>query len=46
MLLFFAFAYIHVVNDMDHKDVALFQDIWGQTNEKQGQASFMAIKRY
>lgn len=46
MSLFFAFVYIHVIKDMVHKDVALVQDIWEKTNEKQGQASVMAIKRY
>jgi DNA-binding MltR family transcriptional regulator len=31
---------------MVHKDIALFQEIWEQTNEEQGEASFLDIKKY
>jgi hypothetical protein len=31
---------------MVHEDVIMFQNIWEETNEKQGQASLLTIKRY
>jgi hypothetical protein len=31
---------------MVHDNVALFQEIWEQTYEKQGEASLLKIKRY
>jgi len=31
---------------MVRKDIALFQEIWEQTNEEQREASFLNIRRY
>jgi hypothetical protein len=31
---------------MVHENVALFQEIWERTNEKQGEASLLKIKWY
>ncbi len=31
---------------MVHEDVVMFQNIWEDANEEQGQASFLTIKRY
>jgi hypothetical protein len=31
---------------MVHKDIALFQEIWEQTNEEQGEISLLDIRRY
>jgi hypothetical protein len=31
---------------MVHKDIALFQEIWEQINEKQGEASLLDIRKY
>jgi len=44
----FVFAYVHIkaIKDMVHDNVALFQEIWEQTYEKQGEASLLEIKRY
>ncbi len=46
MLSFFAFVQIRVIKDMVHEDVVMFQNIWKETNEEQGQASLFIIKRY
>jgi hypothetical protein len=31
---FFAYVHIKAIKDMVHENVALFQEIWEQTNEK------------
>jgi hypothetical protein len=31
---------------MGHENIALFQEIWEQTNDEQGEASLLNIKRY
>jgi hypothetical protein len=46
MLSFFAFIQIRVIKDMVREDVVMFQNIWEETNEEQGQASLLTIKRY
>jgi hypothetical protein len=46
MSLFFTTIHIRVVEDMMHKDIALFQKIWEQTNEEQGEVSLLDIRRY
>jgi len=46
MLSFFAFIQIRVIKDMVREDVVMFQNIWEETNEEQGQASLFTIKRY
>ncbi len=46
MSLFFAFVQIRALKDMVREDVALFQEIWEQTYEKQGEASFLEIRQY
>jgi hypothetical protein len=46
MSLFFVVVHIRVVEDMVCKDITLFQEIWEQTNEKQGEDSFLNIRRY
>jgi hypothetical protein len=37
---------IKVIKDMVCKDIALFNEIWEQIDDKQGEASFLEIKRY
>jgi hypothetical protein len=44
MPLFFAYVQIRAIKDMVHENVALFQEIWERTNEKQGEASLLKIK--
>jgi DNA-binding MltR family transcriptional regulator len=46
MSLFFAIVQIGVIKDMVCKDIALFQEIWGQINEEQGEASLLDIRKY
>ncbi len=46
MSLFFIVVLTKVVEDMVHKDIALFQEIWEQKNEEQREASFLDIRRY
>ncbi len=46
MLSFFAFVQLKVVKDMVREDIVIFQHIWEETNERQGQASLVIIKRY
>jgi DNA-binding MltR family transcriptional regulator len=46
MSLFFAIVQIGVVKDMVCKDIALFQEIWEQINEEQGEASLLDIRKY
>ncbi len=44
MLSFFAFVQLKVVKDIVREDVIMFQNIWEETNEEQGQASFLLSK--
>jgi hypothetical protein len=46
MSLFFSIVKIRVVIDMVCEDIALFQEIWEQTNEELGEASLLDIGRY
>jgi hypothetical protein len=46
MSLFFVVVLTKVVEDMVHKDIALFQEIWEQTDEEQGEAPLLDIRRY
>jgi hypothetical protein len=46
MSLFFIVVLIKAVEDMVRKNITLFQEIWGQTNEEQGEASLLDIRRY
>jgi hypothetical protein len=45
MLSFFAFVQLKVVKDIVHEDVIMFQNIWEETNEEQGQASLLLSKQ-
>jgi DNA-binding MltR family transcriptional regulator len=46
MSLFFTIVYIKAIEDMVCEDIALFQEIWEQTDEEQKEASFFDIRRY
>jgi hypothetical protein len=46
MSLFFAIVHIRAVENMVHEDIALFQEIWQQTDEEQGEASLLDIRKY
>ncbi len=46
MSLFLTTIQIRVVKDMVHEDIALFQEIWEQTYEEQGEVSLLDLKRY
>jgi hypothetical protein len=43
---FFIVVLIKAVKDMVCKDIALFQEIWEQTDEEQGEVSLLDIRRY
>jgi hypothetical protein len=45
-VVFFAFVQLKLVKDMVHEDVVMFQNIWEETNEEQGQASLLIIIIY
>ncbi len=46
MSLFFIVVLIRAVKDMVRKDIALFQEIWEQTDEEQGEVSLLDIRKY
>jgi len=46
MSLFFTIIHIRVIEDMVREDIALFQKIWEQTNEEQGEVSLLDIRKY
>jgi hypothetical protein len=46
MSLFFVVVQIRVVNNMGCENIALFQEIWEQTNDEQGETSLLNIRRY
>ncbi len=41
-----SFFYFVQTKDMVRENVVMFQNIWEETNEEQGQASLLTIKRY
>jgi hypothetical protein len=41
MSFIFTVVHIKVIEDMVHEDIALFQEIWEQTDEEQGEASLL-----
>jgi DNA-binding MltR family transcriptional regulator len=43
---FFIVVHIKAIKDMVHEDITLFQKKWKQTNEEQGEASFLDIWTY
>ncbi len=46
MSFIFTIVHIKVIEDMVHEDIALFQEIWEQTDEEQGEASLLDIRKY